>query len=92
MSENLLTRLKKWLGHYVDVRVIFVIDVIISFVASIIVLLVYDLMSPAVNLDQKFFTWWTLTMLIATIVLRLGSACSSIVLRLFFPLFLKNRL
>ena len=69
MSENLLTRLKKWLGHYVDVRVIFVIDVIISFVASIIVLLVYDLMSPAVNLDQQFFTWWTLTMLIATIVM-----------------------
>ena len=69
MSENLLTRLKKWLGHYVDVRVIFVIDVIISFVASIIVLLVYDLMSPTVNLDQQFFAWWTLTMLIATIVM-----------------------
>ena len=67
MSENLLTRLKKWLGHYVDVRVIFVIDVFVSFVASIIVLVVFDLMNISVPLGERFFIWWTLTMLCATV-------------------------
>ena len=67
MSENLLTRLKKWLGHYVDVRVIFVIDVFVSFVASIIVLVVFDLMNISVPLGERFFLWWTLTMLCATV-------------------------
>ena len=69
MSESLLTRLKKWLGHYVDVRVIFVIDVIASFVASIIVLVVFDLMNLSVSLGERFFLWWTLTMLFATIAM-----------------------
>ena len=67
MSENLLTRLKKWLGYYVDVRVIFVIDVFVSFVASIIVLVVFDLMNISVPLGERFFLWWTLTMLCATV-------------------------
>ena len=66
MSDSLLTRLKKWLGHYVDVRVIFVMDIFVSFVASIIVLVVFDLMNLSVSLGERFFLWWTLTMLVAT--------------------------
>ncbi len=69
MSENLLTRLKKWLGHYVDVRVIFVIDVIVSFVASVITLVVFDLMNLSVSLGERFFLWWTLTMTGSTIAM-----------------------
>ena len=69
MSESLLTRLKKWLGHYVDVRVIFVVDVIVSFVASILVFVVFDLMNLSVALSERFFLWWALTMLGSTIAM-----------------------
>ena len=69
MSENLLTRLKKWLGHYVDVRVIFLMDVFVSFVASTIVLLVFDLMGLSASIGEGFFIWWILTMLGATVAM-----------------------
>ncbi|MBQ6437461.1 MAG: polysaccharide biosynthesis protein [Bacteroidales bacterium] len=66
MSDNLLSKLKNRLGHYLDVRVIFVIDVFVSFVASAIVLMAADLMSLFNSAADNFYIWWLLTMLCAS--------------------------
>ena len=69
MMNNMLTKLKDRLGRYVDIRVIFILDVFLSFMASTVALLVVDLLRSSDTAANRFFIWWILSTLGATVLM-----------------------
>ena len=63
------SRLKKYLFQYLDTRVIFIIDLTLSFLSTVLVLFLVSLFSTSEGFYMgKFAIWWMSASLFASLV------------------------
>ncbi len=82
MMKILPSRLKKYLFQYLDTRVIFIIDLTLSFLSTVLVLFLVSLFSTSEGFYMgKFAAWWMSASVVASLVSLIAFKNHKVVIR-----------
>ena len=69
---KLIKRISRYFSEYLDSRIIFVLDFFLSFISSLIVVLLITVVSRSVGVTTPFIVWWLVSSVVATLVVMLS--------------------